>query len=65
MISWPGRVKPGSYCEELTDLADILPTCCNVANAKMPADRPIDGVSLLKPLLGQEGRKKTMSTYST
>lgn len=58
LISWPGKVKPGSYCDELTDLADILPTCCDVAGAKIPADRPIDGVSLLNPLLGQGGRKK-------
>jgi arylsulfatase A-like enzyme len=58
IVSWPGRIKPGSYCDELTDLTDILPTCCEVAGARVPTDRVIDGVSLVKPLLGQPGRNK-------
>ncbi len=61
LVSWPGKVQPGSYCGELADLTDILPTCCEVAGAKTPTDRVIDGVSLVKPLLGKTGRQKLYS----
>ncbi len=58
LVSWPGKVQPGSYCDELVDLTDLLPTCCDIAGARLPTDRPIDGVSLAGPLLGKPGRKK-------
>ncbi len=58
LVRWPGTVRPGGYCEELADLTDLLPTCCDVAGARIPTDRAIDGVSLVKPLLGEPGRRK-------
>ena len=35
---------------------DIFPTAAALAGAKMPADRPIDGVDLMPHLLGQSKR---------
>ena len=49
---WPNTVrKPGTIVEDIVHLIDILPTCMDIAGAKLPADkRAIDGASLL-PLL--------------
>jgi arylsulfatase A-like enzyme len=50
IIRYPGVVKPGSASEEPVRNTDLLPTLCDLAGVKPPADRAIDGVSL-RPLL--------------
>ncbi len=47
------RVKPGVVSDALTDLSDILPTLADLAGARLPADRVIDGVSFLPVLTGE------------
>ena len=43
-ILWgPGRVPPGTTCDELASTLDILPTFAALAGAKAPSDRVIDG----------------------
>jgi len=49
IVRWPGVVEPGTVCREPTTTADLLPTFCQAAAAKLP-DQPIDGSSLV-PLL--------------
>jgi len=49
IVRWPGVVPPGSVCHEPTTAADLLPTFCQMAAAKLPG-QPIDGSSLV-PLL--------------
>ncbi len=49
IVRWPGVVKPGTVCAEPTTTADLLPTFCEIAGAKLP-DQPIDGASLVSLL---------------
>jgi arylsulfatase A len=49
---WPGTVAPGRTSLELASELDLFTTCLDLAGAKIPEDRPIDGVSLLPLLRG-------------
>ena len=51
---WPGTIAPGRTSAGLASELDLFPTCLDLAGAKIPDDRPIDGVSLA-PLLGARG----------
>jgi len=46
IVRWPGVVRPGSVCHEPTTTADLLPTFCQMASAKLPR-QPIDGSSMV------------------
>lgn len=46
IVRWPGVVRPGSVCHEPTTTADLLPTFCQMASAKLPK-QPIDGSSMV------------------
>jgi len=50
IVRWPARIKPGQICDEVASTIDVLPTMAAITGAEMPADRPIDGRSIL-PLL--------------
>ena len=43
MIRWPGRIKP-SVSNEMIAIHDIFPTLATMIDAKIPSDRPMDGV---------------------
>ena len=43
---WPGSIPAGARSNEVVHLVDILPTLAHIANADVPADRPIDGVDM-------------------
>jgi uncharacterized sulfatase len=55
IVRWPGVVQPGSVCQEVATTADLLPTFCQMASAKLP-DQPIDGSSLV-PVLKNPSEK--------
>jgi len=46
-VRWPNRIDPGQVSTALTSHIDWLPTFCEVAGVEPPADRPIDGKSLV------------------
>ena len=48
VISWPGKIKPGTVQDKYVSALDILPTIVEAAGAKI-TDPIIDGISLLKP----------------
>ena len=57
-IAWcPGLVPKASVCEELTTSMDLLPTFANLAGAKLPGDRKLDGKDILPLLRGDSGAK--------
>lgn len=62
LISWPGVIKPGSTSHEPVSSIDFLPTICRAADARMPANRHIDGLDL-KPLFKQTGLWKREALY--
>jgi arylsulfatase A-like enzyme len=62
IIRFDGVVKPGSVCDTPTSSIDLMPTLCEVAGAKLPAGRAIDGESLM-PLARQSGSLKRDTLY--
>lgn len=50
LIEWPARVKPARTSAFPSVTSDYLPTVLEILGLPAPADRPIDGISLL-PLL--------------
>lgn len=48
---WPGMIKPGSASDHISAFWDVLPTCAELAGAKVPAG--IDGLSMAAELLGK------------
>ena len=43
IIKWPGKIAP-RVSNEMVSIHDFAPTLASLIGAKMPADRPIDGV---------------------
>jgi arylsulfatase A-like enzyme len=54
LVRWPGKVKPGSTCRQLTCLTDIMATVAAIIGADLPNDAAEDSFSLLPALLGQD-----------
>jgi len=52
LARWPGQVKPGSTCDQLVCLVDLMATCADLVGAKLPDNAGEDSVSLLPALLG-------------
>ncbi len=50
IMNWPAGIQPGQVVHESASSLDLLPTACELAGVAVPADRPLDGISLA-PLL--------------
>ena len=50
---WPGKVKAGSVANQTVCLTDIMATCAEIVDAKLPLDAAEDSVDILPILLGQ------------
>ena len=50
-MCWKGKIKTGTVTNNFAMLFDLFPTICEVAGVKIP--HPIDGISILPTLLGQ------------
>ncbi len=55
---WPARMKSAVVNRDLIDFSDVLPTLAELTGAKLPADRPIDGVSFAPQLRGEKGEPR-------
>jgi arylsulfatase A len=55
---WPGRIRPGTTCDDLVHVQDLGPTLLDLAGGAMPADRPCDGRSFAPQLLGRKGEPR-------
>jgi arylsulfatase A len=62
IIRWPGHITPGRVNTTPASLIDILPTLADITAQPLPADRPIDGVSLL-PLFRDETIQRTTPLF--
>jgi len=54
MIRWPGQVPAGRVSNEIVHVTDLYPTLARVVGARLPADRPIDGVDQLDFFRGKQ-----------
>jgi arylsulfatase A-like enzyme len=62
MIAWqPGKVKAGTTSDHISAFWDVMPTVCELAGVKTPADS--DGLSLLPTLYGNATQKKHDHLY--
>lgn len=52
VVRWPGRIPAGKSNDELLTAMDLLPTIANLAGAKVPDDRVIDGRDVWPVLTG-------------
>jgi arylsulfatase A len=55
MVRWPGVTKPGSRCNQLVCLNDLMATCADLLSVKVPDTAGEDSISIL-PLLRGENR---------
>ncbi len=51
IVSWPGKIKPGSRSALISAHWDAMPTLCAIAGVEPPAK--IDGISYLPTLMGK------------
>ena len=49
---WPGKIQAGSTSTEPVSGVDMLPTLCQIADVAQPADRILDGASMLPVFTG-------------
>jgi arylsulfatase A-like enzyme len=54
IIRWPGKIPAGRVSNEIVHIVDMYPTLARVAGAKVPSDRPIDGVDQLDFFLSKQ-----------
>ncbi|HVX64488.1 MAG TPA: arylsulfatase, partial [Pirellulales bacterium] len=47
LVCWPGKIKPGSKCDQLICLTDLMATCADILGVKLPDNAGEDSVSLL------------------
>ncbi len=53
LVEWPDMIKKNQKTDFPVMSSDLLPTACDIVNATIPKDRPIDGVSILPLIKGK------------
>ncbi|WP_182915925.1 sulfatase-like hydrolase/transferase [Massilia cavernae] len=53
MIRWPGTIPAARVSDEIVHGADLFPTLARVTGARLPDDRPIDGVDQSRFFMGK------------
>ncbi len=54
-VRWPGKIDPSTKVDAQTSHVDWLPTFCELAEVELPADPPLDGLSLVQLLTTGQG----------
>ena len=52
IMNWPGKIAPGTICNNLATTMDILPTVADICKTSLPSQK-IDGVNILDLLKGK------------
>jgi arylsulfatase len=63
MIKWPGKIAP-RVSNEMVSVHDWFPTLAGIIGAKVPADRPIDGVDQGPFITGTQAKSNRDSLIS-
>jgi arylsulfatase len=63
-MRWPGQIKPGTTSYGMFSIMDFFPTFANIIGAKLPTDRPVDGVDQTDLLLGKgESKRESLLSF--
>jgi len=64
-IRWPGHIAPNTSSYAMFSEMDFLPTFASILGAKLPTDRPIDGVDQSAVLSGKNeaGARESLLTF--
>ena len=57
VMRWPGKIPPGTKCEELASTIDIFATVARLIGAQVSPDRKIDGRDIWPLMAGKPGAK--------
>lgn len=60
-VVWPGVIEPGSRCAVPIIGVDLYPTFCELTGAELPEGQPLDGVSLVPLLKGEEAARDSLA----
>jgi hypothetical protein len=52
LVRWPGKIPPRTKVNQIAGAIDLLPTLADLAGLNRPADKPLDGRSLVPLLQG-------------
>ncbi len=55
IVTWPGKVEPGTTSDELISLLDLFATSAAIAGKDYPSDAGEDSYNMLPVLLGEQG----------
>jgi arylsulfatase len=58
IVRWPGKIPAGGTRDEIVHGIDLFPTLASITGARVPDDRPIDGVDQSAFFLGQTDKSK-------
>ena len=61
LVRWPGNVKAGSTTSQLTCLTDLIATCAEITQTKLPESAAPDSFSMLPTLLGLDEKTRDQS----
>lgn len=57
LARWPGKIKPGTTCDETIWLGDFMATAAAIVGADLPGDAAEDSQNILPALLGEKRDK--------
>lgn len=63
IVKWPSAVKAGTTCDTPAQHVDLLPTCAEIAGAKLPK-QPLDGESILTLMKDSSAKLKREAIYA-
>jgi len=63
IMRWPGKIPPGTICQEISSTMDLLPTFALLAGTKPPQDRIIDGHDIRPLMFGSKGGKSPYEAF--
>jgi len=58
IASWPEKIQAGRTSSDLVDASDFFPTLAELAQAKIPKERQIDGLSFVPTLFDKPGKRR-------
>jgi arylsulfatase A-like enzyme len=57
IVRWPGKIDPGTTCDQPLSLVDVMATCAALVGFELPADAAEDSYNMLPALLGTQGEQ--------